>query len=74
MILSGPAELYAAPLPRCPVHGQMTYVPAMCRYECRGWDGEGCGTVVTDEEMVRGMMHIGQADGLVFTASWWRGA
>lgn len=33
-------EVFIAPLPRCPVHGQMK-----SRYDgwvCVGWDGEGC--------------------------------
>lgn len=51
---------WIAPHPRCPVHGQMTLItqpPQPFRelpprhWECRGWDGEGCGHVVTDEEL-----------------------
>jgi hypothetical protein len=41
--------------PACPVHkGPMRYDPVMSRWECRGWDGEGCGHTVRDEDLERG--------------------
>lgn len=40
-------------VPRCPVHGVMRYVFAMCQWVCKGYDGEGCPVIVTDEEMAR---------------------
>jgi hypothetical protein len=46
------ADLYYAPVPACPDHGgPMRYDFAMCRWACRGWDGEGCAYTVTDEKL-----------------------
>jgi hypothetical protein len=50
---SGPA--YLAAEPRCPVHGQMREDFAADSWTCAGWDGEGCGHAVRNEdrELVR---------------------
>jgi hypothetical protein len=44
-------EAMFAHQPRCPEHGQMRYDQLMSRWECRGFDGERCPHVVTDEEL-----------------------
>ncbi len=51
--------------PRCPAHdGPMHDNPAMYRFECKGWDGEGCDHVVTHEDWYT---CIGTYDGAGFT-------
>jgi hypothetical protein len=52
-----------APVPRCPVHGQMRYrsetvplgggISLITRSEwiCQGWDGEGCDYVVNHDDL-----------------------
>lgn len=47
------ADLYYAPVPTCPDHGDapMRHQFAACRWVCRGWDGEGCPRVITDEDV-----------------------
>lgn len=71
LVLDGPADLYIAPLPRCPVHGQMSVVTDFFRgvagksgYVCRGYDGEGCYagpvSVAADEQP---WTLIGRSDG-----------
>lgn len=44
-------EVWFASRPRCPVHGQMRYDLAACRWSCAGWDGEGCDHTVAGEEL-----------------------
>jgi hypothetical protein len=44
-------EVWFAHQPQCPEHGQMRYEPVMSRWTCGGFDGEGCGHVVTDEDI-----------------------
>jgi hypothetical protein len=37
------ADMWIAPIPRCPVHGQMSPLPGQVEtWVCHGWDGEGC--------------------------------
>jgi hypothetical protein len=57
------ADGWIAPLPRCPVHGQMHYraqtrpagggISVIIRSEwiCHGWDGEGCDHVVDSDDL-----------------------
>lgn len=57
------ADCWIAPLPRCPVHGQMHYrsqtkpsgggIQVIVRSEwvCHGWDGEGCEHVVNSDDL-----------------------
>jgi hypothetical protein len=45
------AEVYAAPLPRCPTHGGMHYEAARYLWVCHGWDGEGCSHQVADADL-----------------------
>jgi len=35
----------------CTFHGPMKRRDAMCRFECVGFDGEGCTAQLTDEDM-----------------------
>jgi len=45
-------KIYIAATPICPEHkGLMRHSLSMSRWECRGFDGEGCEHIVTDEEM-----------------------
>jgi len=37
--------------PRCPTHGQMHFNFPADRYECRGFDGEGCEYIVNMEDV-----------------------
>jgi hypothetical protein len=61
-----PGQCWIAPLPRCPVHGQMHYrsqtkpsgppelgIRIITRSEwiCHGWDGEGCDHVVNSDDL-----------------------
>jgi hypothetical protein len=39
------------PEPRCPVHGQMREDLAADSWACAGWDGEGCGYRVRNEDL-----------------------
>ena len=61
-----PGDLYMAPIPRCELHGEMRYVPAVSAYVCHGFDGEGChATDLADLEWT----YIGKTEGPVtFTA------
>jgi hypothetical protein len=64
-----------APLPRCPVHGQMHYREAPpfpptgeCspgRWVCHGFDGEGCEYAVEDDAL--DWTPIGTAKGITWT-------
>jgi hypothetical protein len=43
---------WTAPLPRCPVHGQMKHFPGtVLSWYCAGFDGEGCDYVVTGDDI-----------------------
>lgn len=58
-LLLGPGPAYIMPEPECPVHGQMRENFARDSWTCAGFDGEGCGHVVRNED--RELMHIGTA-------------
>lgn len=47
-------ETWYAPHPRCPAHGKMgpgREPDGEVTFHCRGWDGEGCGHVVGEDEL-----------------------
>jgi hypothetical protein len=53
-------DMWIAPVPKCPVHGQMNFTPRGAPLDegtwiCHGWDGEGCDHVVRgrDQEWTR---------------------
>jgi hypothetical protein len=56
--------IYIAPEegPRCPTHGQMHYDLPCDRWECHGYDGEGCEYKVTQEEWFATFTQIGIID------------
>jgi hypothetical protein len=59
----GPWLLEYAPVPECPVHGRMRLDFAMDRWTCPGFDGEGCGHVVNEEDRdYRPLGIVDQAD------------
>lgn len=67
-------DLYVAPIPQCPVHGQM-HVGVVTRptdganelaYVCHGFDGEGCDRIVRPGE--QNWQYIGEAESVSFTA------
>lgn len=68
-------DLYVAPIPKCPVHGQMSLRLAAdigiktedvgFVYVCHGFDGEGCGHLVRVDD--QDWQHIGSGE-IKFTA------
>lgn len=43
---------FYAPIPTCPVHGgDLRLNFAMDRWECAGWDGEGCPIAVASDDL-----------------------
>lgn len=60
--ISGDGQLFIQPVPECAVHGQMHLNMAKDRWECPGFDGEGCGRVVTMEELERSWVPLGTVD------------
>lgn len=52
----GPGKIYMlGDPPNCPVHkGPMKFDFAMDRYECAGWDGEGCDEHIDAEKIELG--------------------
>jgi hypothetical protein len=57
-------EVFFIPAPECPVHRQMHHSDALCQWECRGWDGEGCEHTVTDETWLRSAQPLGTTDAI----------
>jgi hypothetical protein len=57
-------KIFIAPIegPPCPTHGQMHLNFPCDRWECRGYDGEGCDYVVTMEEWYKTFTEIGYID------------
>lgn len=68
------ADLYVAPIPKCPEHGQMHLRVAqrpedganIFVYICHGFDGEGCDHLVRVSD--QDWQHIGEAESVSFTA------
>lgn len=64
MVHIGPGQVFIQREPRCPTHGQMHFDMPRDQWICRGFDGEGCGYLVTAEEWHRnGWEHIGWTEG-----------
>ena len=42
-------EIWFAPIPRCPTHGQMKFDAKASLYVCMGYDGEGCDFTIPDD-------------------------
>lgn len=57
---AGGGEVWAMPIPRCPTHGRMRLNMPMDRWECVGWDGEGCSHSVTVEAQLEQACPIGR--------------
>jgi hypothetical protein len=65
---------WIAPVPRCPVHGQLHYqsetepygagirIVTSSKWACHGWDGEGCGYSVDHDDLP--WVPAGPEDGL----------
>lgn len=49
-LVLGPGVMVIAPEPRCPKHGAMREDFARDLWTCAGWDGEGCGYTVQNED------------------------
>lgn len=49
-LLLGPGPAWIMPEPRYPVHGQMREDFETDTWTCAGWDGEGCGHAVRNED------------------------
>jgi len=56
-------QVFAAPLPRCPTHGQMSRGEG--HWVCHGFDGEGCDYEVTDEDA--DWQYIGTVDSITLS-------
>ncbi len=55
MVAMQPGEIWIGPAegPPCPAHGgHMRLSLAMDRWECKGWDGEGCPEHVDIEDVL----------------------
>jgi hypothetical protein len=44
-------EMYIAPIPHCPTHGQMSHHVGLAAWICHGFDGEGCDYTVREQDM-----------------------
>jgi hypothetical protein len=62
------AEIYIMKPPTCPTHGQMRENFQADRWECAGYDGEGCEYQVSNEDVPRTV--LGYTDSEEIELNW----